>query len=132
MLDKYIVLSGDSIEVQDDMESLEIGYLLDKSATEVNLTIKNENNETVCELHPEELSSGQHFITWDLKNTNGQDVAAGSYHLEVSAANGDETMKVQPLLKAQVNGVDGTSSDFSLITDIGDFNFNNVMRVLNS
>lgn len=93
-----------------DGSSVEIGYQLDGAASSVTLSIQDSTGKIVRTLQGSttELNAGNHFLTWDGKDTNGNPVASGDYKivLQASAAGTGSSVAAAPLIRSVVTGVD--------------------------
>jgi flagellar basal-body rod modification protein FlgD len=103
-----------------DADGVDLGYRLEGQAEEVTLFVQDNLGRTVASLPAEGLTAGEHFMAWDGKDENGNDVPPGDYQLLVSALQGeDEAVPAASLLKARVTGVDLEPSGTLLVTDAG-------------
>ena len=110
---------------------VEIGYMVDGQASDITLSILNSGGATVKTIQPVELSSGNHFITWDGLDENGERLPGGSYQIvfQARAAGEDETVGVYPLVRTEVTGVDLVNDETTLITTVGEFNLSSIHGV---
>ncbi len=88
-----------------------IGYSLDGAAAKVSLAIVDENGTTVATLYPTEMTKGNHFVEWDGLDTNDEHVPAGTYTISIqaTAAEGEESIAISPLVQSEVTSVDFNS-----------------------
>lgn len=109
-----------------------IGYQLDGVASGVTLSIQDANGKTVhtLEAASTELGAGNHFITWDGTDQNGNALADGKYTivLQASAAGKDASIAAAPLVRSVVTGVDLSSG--IITTRDGEVLFKNIIGVL--
>lgn len=109
---------------------VDLGYRLNGPADEVTLYVQDGFGRTVARLPAEGLTAGEHFMAWNGKDENGQDVPPGDYQLLVSALQGkDSAVSATSLIKARVTGVDLNSSGTLLVTDAGFIPLNRVKMV---
>ena len=75
----------------DSDNAMPIGYTLPFQASSAELTIYNETGSVVKKipLTDFELSNGDHNISWDGTNDDGDDMPAGDYYFSVNATSGD-------------------------------------------
>ena len=64
------------------------------SAGRINIMVMTLDGSIVTYLNREEVSSGEHFFTWDGKNDRGNIVARGLYFIRIVGNGIDETRKV--------------------------------------
>lgn len=114
-----------------DGKPVELGYQLDGTAASVTLSIQNENGQTVNTLQAPstELAAGNHFITWDGTDKNGNIAANGNYKivLQASAAGENASIAAAPLIRSVVTGVD--LSNGMLTTKDGEVLLMNILKV---
>ncbi len=89
------------------------------SADEVTLFVQDGFGRTVASIPTEGLGAGEHFLAWNGKDENGQQVPPGEYQLLVSALQGEDAVPAASLVKARVTGVDLDASGTLLVTDAG-------------
>jgi flagellar basal-body rod modification protein FlgD len=88
-------LIGKTVRADSSMLYLETGgtadlaISLDRVATEVTITIQDENGNIVRTITRDGLDAGDHIINWDGTDDQGVQVAAGAYTLSVSAVDAD-------------------------------------------
>lgn len=116
--------------VQFSGQPLEIGYKLDGPATEVNISLQL-NGVEIATLSGQQLSAGNHFVTWDGLTKDGVPAPSGSYTLALQAkARSGESVAAAPLIRAEVTGVDlGGANGGTLITPAGEVAFTNILGV---
>lgn len=103
-------------------ESVEIGYKIDGTVTDVDLLIKNSDGKTVATLSASDLSEGNHFLTWDGKNSSGTALDPGTYSIQISAKNGTTaSASVSPLVRSEVTGIDLSGSEAKIVTALGEY-----------
>jgi flagellar basal-body rod modification protein FlgD len=132
MIGKEILAEGSTFTLGD--ESVEIGYKVDGSAAEIQLHIQNSTGRRVATLYPTELTAGNHFVTWQGMDENGEHLPAGKYTIVVEAQSSGEgeTVGVSPLIRADVTGVDLGDGGAVLITDVGEFSMATIHGVYDS
>lgn len=103
-------------------EPVEIGYKVDGTVTDVDLLIKNSDGKTVATLSASDLSEGNHFLTWDGKNSSGTTLDPGTYSIQISAKNGTTaSASVSPLVRSEVTGIDLSGSEAKIVTALGEY-----------
>jgi flagellar basal-body rod modification protein FlgD len=103
-------------------EPVEIGYKVDGTVTDVDLLIKNSDGKTVATLSASDLSEGNHFLTWDGKNSSGTALDPGTYSIQISAKNGTTaSASVSPLVRSEVTGIDLSGSEAKIVTALGEY-----------
>jgi len=119
------VLVEDSTFTLDESGYAEIGYRVDGTASDITLTIKDSAGRKVATLHPTEYGDGNHFLTWQAVDEQGEKLPPGQYSIVVDAqANAEgETVGVAPLVRSTVTGVDLSDQGDGtlLLTENGEF-----------
>jgi len=117
-----------------DGTPISVGYQLDGTATSVTLSLQDADGKTVKTLQAAdtELTAGNHFITWDGTDLDGNPVAAGTYKivLQATASGKDASVAAAPLISSEVIGVD--LSNGMLTTNAGEVLLNNLIKVTES
>jgi len=111
-------------------EPVEIGYQLDGPASNVSISLQK-NGTTVATLNGEELTAGNHFLTWDGTTDSGAFPENGTYTivLTAKAASGD-SVGIAPIVKSEVTGVDlDGDNGGTLLTKAGEISFNEILGV---
>ncbi|MBV5306520.1 MAG: flagellar hook assembly protein FlgD [Desulfobulbaceae bacterium] len=132
LIGKEVSYNGSSFTFEGD--PVAVGYQLDGIASGVTLSIQDADGRTVktLEAADTELKTGNHFITWDGTDMDGETVADGSYKIVLSAtaATSGGSVAAAPLISSEVTGVD--LSNGMLTTKAGEVLFNNLIRVTES
>jgi flagellar basal-body rod modification protein FlgD len=133
LIGKKVLVEGSEFVLEEE-GPVEIGYTVDGQASDITITIQNENYETVARLSASELGHGNHFIQWNGVGSDGEQLPAGKYRITITAqsANEDGTVGVTPLVHAKVTGVDLNDGAATLITEIGEYSINDVNGVYDS
>ena len=105
LIGKEVLVSGNSFSF--DQQPVEIGYRVDNTVTEGTLRIKDANGKTVDTIELADLDKGNHTITWDGKNGEGEFLAQGNYTIDISTkgATDPTTASVTALVRSEVTGV---------------------------
>ncbi len=111
-------------------ESVEIGYQLDGDAEEVTLYLQ-QNGTTIKTIEATELTAGNHYITWDGLNDNGEAAATGTYEIVLSAqATEGASIAATPIIKSEVTGVDLSGANGgTLLTEAGEIGFSQILGI---
>lgn len=111
-------------------ESLEIGYNLDATASDVEISLQMDG-ATVATLNGEGLTAGNHFVTWDGLTSDGNAAPVGEYTISITATSTNgETVVLTPLVKSEVTGVDlDGDSGGTLVTVAGEIAFSEIIGV---
>jgi len=137
---RYAALSliGQEVVVEESKFALgtdpvQIGYKIDGSVSDASLAIKNKAGKTVATLKASDLSEGNHFLTWDGKDSNGNALAAGTYSITIDAENADgKSATVSPLVRSTVTGIDLSGSEAKIVTALGEYKISSLHGAYNS
>jgi flagellar basal-body rod modification protein FlgD len=126
LIGKDVLVEGS--EFAFDEEEAELGYIVDGTVTDVNLIIQDQYGNTVTTISSLDSSEGNHTFTWNGKDSEGEDVEAGTYNLVIQAVTGGESASasVSPLIRTEVTGVDLNGTEPMLVTASGEFAINEV------
>lgn len=125
---KDVAYQSSSLDFNGD--PVEFGYKLDEQASSVTVSLQL-NGATVKTFNGDELSPGNHFITWDGLTEEGAKAPQGNYTIVVHAeATGEEGIGIAPLIRSEVTGVDLEGEPGgTLITKAGEVSFTSILGV---
>ncbi len=119
MLGKEVRLEGNSFSLAEDDVSL--SYRLLDEADQVTVYVADSTGQQVAELSGSGTSPGEHSVTWNGENSEGEQCPPGQYSFVVGARKDDQVLPTEPLVMAQVTGVDYASSGEAMLqTTAGD------------
>lgn len=123
-----VAFESNSFEFNGD--NVDLGYQLSSDASEVSVVLQL-NGATIATLEGTELSSGNHYLSWDGLMEDGQQAPHGDYTILVQAQGlGEDPIVAQSLLISEVTGVDlNGESGGTLITAAGEISFNSILGV---
>lgn len=120
LINQDVVVEGSTFTLGSD--PVELGYKIDGTVSSASLVIKNSAGKTVATLDANDLTEGNHFLTWDGTNSKGNSLAAGSYSVSVEAKDATgASATVTPLVRTTVTGVDLSGSEASIVTNLGEY-----------
>ena len=125
MLGKDVQLEGNSFTL--GQEDVSLSYRLQDEADEVTVYVANSAGQQVAELSGSGTSPGEHSVTWNGENSEGEQSSPGQYSFVVEARKDDQVLTTEPLVMAQVTGVDyAQSGETMLQTSAGEVALNRV------
>ncbi len=115
-----------------DGEPATIGYRLQSPASRISITIRKEN-AVVATLNGEKLAKGDHYLTWDGTNDNGDPLPQGDYTFSAQALDSEgKATQLTTLVRNEVTGIDLTGQNGGTIKTRGkDIDFNSILGVFN-
>jgi flagellar basal-body rod modification protein FlgD len=130
LIGKQVTFTGSSFTYKG--EPVQLGYTLDGPASEVQLLIQDSTGKTIQTLNGTELTKGNHPLTWDGLDQNGNEMPAGTYKAVIQAKGVDSTgVAASPIITSEVTGVDMSNSSSAILnTKAGDIDFSKILGVL--
>lgn len=125
LIGQEVVVEGDDLTLEAG-ESANLGYQVDGTITGLNLIVKNSSGKVVTTIAAKDLTAGNHFITWNGKDANGNAVPAGDYSFTLSATGGNADTALAPLIRTTVTGVDLNESEPRVVTESGTYTLSTV------
>lgn len=114
-------------------ESVDLGYNLTSDASKVNIEIYNENGALIKTITQENISSGDHKLSWDFSDNNGNKMPNGKYTYKVTGVDGsgnDFTASTYGV--GTIDGVKFTENGTTLIVDGIEYSLADVLEILNN
>jgi len=112
-----------------DGTPMNIGSSLDGNATSVILHLQ-QNGTTVATLEGAELTKGNHFLTWNGLDAQGQPAPFGDYTIAIEATAAAGSIAAAPLVRSEVTGVDLDAGNGGLLfTKSGQVSVNEIKGV---
>ncbi|MDR2550765.1 MAG: flagellar hook assembly protein FlgD [Desulfobulbus sp.] len=120
LIGQEVVVENNEFALGD--KPVQVGYRIDGNVTGASLEIKNKTGQTVATIKATDLSAGNHFLTWDGKDSEGNAMAPGNYSISISATGaGGTSATVSPLVRAQVTGIDLSGAQAKIVTALGEY-----------
>jgi flagellar basal-body rod modification protein FlgD len=125
LMGQDVVVEGSDFNLAKD--AVQIGYKVDGAATAVKLNIQNAKGKTVATLNANDVSEGNHFLTWNGKDSSGNALDPGTYSIVIDATSASGTSAtVSPLVRSQVTGVDLSGSEAQIVTKLGEYKVSSI------
>lgn len=105
LIGKEVLVAGDTFSL--DQQPVEIGYRIEETVSEGTLRIQDPYGKIVETIELTDLDKGNHSITWDGKNEEGELLSSGNYTIDIQTTGA----AIAPLVRSEVTGVkmeDGT------------------------
>ena len=113
-------------------DNAEFGYNIPIDASEVTVNIYNEHGALVRTIKEEDISSGDHKLSWDFSDDNGKKLPEGSYRFEVTAKDTKgENMAVSSYGVGRIDGVKFGENGTTLIVGGIEYSLADVIEILN-
>ncbi|OGL44411.1 MAG: hypothetical protein A2161_04370 [Candidatus Schekmanbacteria bacterium RBG_13_48_7] len=105
LIGKSVLVSEDALVVNDGSAS-PIKYDLSDDASEVTITIYDENGKVIKTKTFSGLNKGNHFYQWDGKDSDGNSVSDGKYSFEILAKDIDgNSVETERYSQIKVEGI---------------------------
>ena len=114
-------------------ESIDMGFNLSSDATNVNIEIYNENGALIKTISQENISSGDHKLSWDFSDNNGVKMPYGKYTYKVTAVDTQgNNFDGTTYGVGTIDGVKFTENGTTLIVDGVEYSLADVLEILNN
>jgi flagellar basal-body rod modification protein FlgD len=105
-LGKEVLTSGTSLDYAGDRSWVTLPFSLDENAKEVSVRLFDSQNQMIAEIKKENLSKGNHQLTWDGEMNDGSPALKDKYRMEVIGTNTEGQMfRAQTQSSGKVTGV---------------------------
>ena len=114
-------------------ENVDLGYNLKSDASKVKVEIYNPDGALVRTITNENISSGDHKLSWDFVDDNGIKLPNGDYTFKVTATDAKGgNMVVDTYGIGTIDGVKFSENGTTLIVGGVEYNLADVIEILNS
>lgn len=129
-LGKNALMESDTLRMTGT--AVQWGYTLPSTASSVSLEVRDASNRTVAQATGVS-SAGDHIYTWDGKDSNGNAMPTGNYHLVVTAQDASGTAISSTITTQEtIRGVDFSTTTPQVITDSGSHAIDTVRAILDA
>ncbi len=113
-------------------DNAEFGYTLPVDASKVTVKIYNEHGALIKTIEKENTPSGDHKLSWDFFDDNGNKVPQGKYSFKIEATNAKgEKMNVSSYGVGTIDGVKFGENGTTLIVDGVEYSLADIIEILN-
>ncbi len=132
LIGKAVKIGGSGFS-NSGQNSVQLGYKLPATASSVSVNIYDENGNLVKTIDDLPTSGGDHKLSWDFSDNNGNKVPKGNYTFEVKAKDMSDNKMVTTAYKyGLVSGVRFTGSGTVLVVDNSEYNFSDILEIINA
>lgn len=130
LIGKEVKLLGDKINFTGQDEA-KLGYKLPAEAATVTINIYDKNGLLIRTIEDAPKDSGDHKLSWDFLDNNGNEVSNGEYTFEVKATsmNGEE-MVVESYKWGTINGLRFTDAGTKLLVDGNEYMLSDILEII--
>lgn len=130
MIDKYVVSESETFNFQG--EAAEIGFRFTEKLRDATVYITTAEGQTVGNIKVSDPSAGEHFVWWDGKDQDGQQLPEGIYSLRVVGTTQEgDPVSGSSLVKSQITGVEFSDPETILMTTNGPVKLSEISKVNN-
>lgn len=121
LIGKEVLVEGSSFSLAD--ASVELGYRVDGLVGDAELQIHNAEGKSVAAIALSDLTEGNHTLTWNGKDDQGNPLEPGTYSaiIKASTAGDGDDASVVPLVRTEVTGVNLEGAAPMLVTTTGEY-----------
>ena len=133
LIGKEIKIGNDTIQYT-GQENSYIGYKLPAQASKVTIKIYDENGTLVRTMEDVPTSAGNHKVSWDFTDDNGNKLGLGNYSfkVEATAMNGEDEMAIDFYQVGIIEGIKFTQNGTMLIVNGNEIPLSDVMEIFES
>ncbi len=132
LIGKDVKLLGNKIPYS-DQQNITIGYNLPSDAASVKVNIYDKSGALVKSYEDAENSTGEHKLSWDFTDNDGNNVVKGDYTFEVVASNSaGDPITLDQYQIGSIDGVRFTESGTKLLVDNVEYEPSDILEILNS
>ncbi len=132
LIGKEVKLSGDNIQYNGE-SSITLGYNLPAEASSVTIKIYNKEGVLVKEITDAEKSQGEHKLSWNFTDNEGETVPMGEYRFEVISKNlSGEDMAVDICKYGIISSLRFTENGTRLVIGKSEYQLSDVMEIFNT
>ena len=114
-------------------DSVSIGYKLPSDSSNVKISIYNESGALIRTIEQENISGGDHKLSWDFFDNNGTKVPKGKYTFKVTATdNKGDDLVVSTYGVGTIDAVRFSENGTTLVVDGVEYNLSDIMEILNN
>ncbi len=127
-LGKAVMIDGSAVTIKDG-EVIGGNYIIDEDAS-VDITIYDQDGTKVRTMSAGEIEAGEHKVSWDGLDSEGNLMDDGLFYYEITASDADgDPVDVDTTYSGIINGVSFENDPPYLITDEGTISVDSVIRV---
>jgi flagellar basal-body rod modification protein FlgD len=131
LIGKYVTL-GSTIQ-NNGQGSAEIGYNLPANAKSAEIDIYDSNNNLVKTISSVSLNQGEHKLSWNFTDNNGNSLPSGSYTIKMQATSlTGLSLSANAYAAGDVSAIKFGSSGTTLVVDNAEYQLSDVSEILTS
>lgn len=129
---KEVKITGNTLK-NNSQGNISIGYTLPSEAASVTVKIYDSKGALVKTINSEELTEGNHKLSWDFTDNNGYKVAKGDYTFKIEAKNSaGKDITVDSYRIGEISSVRYTDNGTVLVVGNVEYNLSDIAEILNT
>ena len=129
LIGKEVKIAGDTIK-NEGQEGTIIGYDLMADAQEVTVEIKDKNGAVVKTFEDVKTNMGQHKLSWDFTDNNGNKVSGEEYTVEIKGKTlGIKDMEIAQYFVGTIDGVRYSANGTTIVVNDLEYEVSEVFEV---
>lgn len=130
LIGKAVKIGGSDLTYT-GQDSVQLGYKLPADASSVEVNVYDQNGTLVKTISDLPKSLGDNKLSWDFSDNNGNKVPEGNYTFEVKAKDmSGQDITTTSYKYGLVSGVRFTDSGTKLVVDNSEYNFSDILEVI--
>jgi flagellar basal-body rod modification protein FlgD len=130
MIDKYVVSNSNIFQFEN--HPVELGFYFQNIVKDATVYVKDINGQIVRDIPIAHPSTGEHFVQWDGKDQDGQQLPEGVYSITIMGITEEDAILAgAPLVRSRITGVDFSDKESQLITTSGKVKLSEINEVNN-
>jgi len=132
LVGKDAKIGGDMI-VNKGQEQIGLGYKLPKSVSTVRVNIYDENGTLVKIIENAPVGIGEHKLSWDFTDNNGNRLPEGKYRFEIEAVDfNNEKIVVEQFKYGTIDGVKFAENGTLIIVNGIEYLISEILEIMNN
>jgi len=131
LIGKDVKLTGSSVQFA-SQDSVQLGYNLPSNALSATLNVYDSNGNIVKTINNVPTTSGDHKLSWDFTDNNGNKVPVGTYTFDVTAKDVNQTNMTATYYKyGTIDGIQFSTSGTQLMVDGVAYSLSDISEIVN-
>lgn len=131
LIGKSAKIGGNQLEYN-GQDSVQFGFTLPGNAKNVQVNIYDDQHNLVKTINNLPGNSGDHKLSWDFTDNNGEKVSEGKYTVEVKAEDAidSSSLNVEVFTIGKIEGIKFTESGTKLLIDGIEYDLGSIMEII--
>ncbi len=113
-------------------DSISLGYNLPSSASTVSIKVYDQNGQLVRTINDLDTQSGDHQVSWDFTDNDGNRLPDGNYTFEVEAKDYNENdISADTYITGQISGVRFDDDGTKILVGDTEYMLSDILEILN-